>query len=426
MSRKMKTKVVFKKYFISFIIVISLMITFLLMEKTIPNEKSRQNILKSETYYHDYFDHQFSNFNIIKDKHETVDVTADLYHLSMIYSEDNKHPWKSFVEMNKDSLISQRMVRKESFKNIEIDSDYSRYWNGQLIILKPLLSFFTMPTIYNIYLVLFTITFSVLLFYLFKQSKLLAILFTVSSIAVNAFFVTTCDNLLHDFMISMITSILIIKMYEKKNKYIDLLFFIVGMLTVYFDHITCETLTLTLPLFIYVYLNMKDKKKLNIKEIIKYVVLWLIGYCSTFLVKWIILAIHYNGDIINRVIVPMSIRIYYEDQNLFSVFFNTLKELPNYFYPFGYITIKCILLLLSIISFIYLLIKDKKSSQYYLVLLLISIIPLIRYFVLSSHSNYHNFFTYRAFLPFIIMCLLFIILAITNVINNKKKIRNIN
>ena len=141
-----------KKYVITFLIVITLMIVFLLMEKTIPNEKSRQNILKSETYYHDYFDHQFSNINIIKNKHETVDVTADLYHLSMIYLEDNKHPWKSFIEMNKDSEIAQKMVRKDSFRNAKIDSDYSRYWNGQLIILKPLLSFFTMPTIYSIYL----------------------------------------------------------------------------------------------------------------------------------------------------------------------------------------------------------------------------------------------------------------------------------
>ena len=419
MSKNKKTKVELKKYIITFIIVISLMIIFLLMEKSIPNEKSRLNIVKSEDYYHEYFDHQFSNYNIIKDKHEAVDVTADLYHLSMIYLEDNKHPWKSFVEMNKDSLISQKMIKKESFKNIKIDSDYSRYWNGQLIVLKPLLSFFTMPTIYNIYLILFTITFSILLFYLFKQSKLLAILFTISSIIINAFFVTTCDNLMYDFMISMIASIIIIKMYEKKNKHIDLLFFIVGMLTVYFDHITCETLTLTLPLFIYVYLNMKDKKKLNLKEIIKYVVLWLIGYCSTFLVKWIILAIHYNGDIIKRVIDPMTVRVYYEDQNIFSVFFNTLKELPNYFYPFGYITVKCIFLVLSIIAFVYLLIKEKKSSKYYLVFLLISIIPIIRYFVLSSHSEYHNFFTYRAFLPFVMMTFLYIILGIKKLLTSR-------
>ena len=155
MNKDNKNNYYLKRYTFTFIIVILLMIVFLLLEKSIPNEKSRRNILKSEKYYHEYFDHQFSNINIIKNKHETVDVTADLYHLSMIYLEDNKHLWKSFIEMNKDSEISQKMIRKESFRSIKIDSDYSRYWNGQLIILKPLLSFFTMSTIYNIYLVIF-------------------------------------------------------------------------------------------------------------------------------------------------------------------------------------------------------------------------------------------------------------------------------
>ncbi len=409
------------KYIITFIIVILLMIVFLLMEKSIPNEKSRQNIIKSEVYYHDYFDHQFSNINIIKNKHETVDVTADLYHLSMIYLEDNKHSWNSFIENNKDEEIAQKMLNKKSFKHIKADSDYSRYWNGQLIILKPLLSFFSMPTIYNIYLVLFTIIFTILLFKLFKHSKLLAVLFTISSIIVNAFFVSTCDNLMHTFMISMISSIIMINMYEKKSKNIDLLFLIVGMLAVYFDHITCETLTLTLPLLICIYLNTKDNKKIKSREIIKYILLWLMGYIFTFIMKWLLLIIHYNGHFMDKVINPMRERVYYEDKNLLFVFLETMKQLPNYLYPFRYYTFKIVIAILGLLSSIYLIIKNKKIRTNYIWLLLIAIIPIIRYLVLSSHSNYHNFFTYRAFLPTIMILLLSIILVINLVY---KKVKN--
>ncbi len=400
-----------KKYIITFLLVIFLMIIFLLMEKSIPNEKSRQNILKSETYYHEYFNHQFSNINIVKDKHETVDVISDLYHLSMIYLEDNKHPWKSFIEMNKDSEISQKMIKKKSFKDAKVDSDYSRYWNGKLIILKPLLSFFTMPTIYNIYLIVFTITFSILLFMLFKRSKLLAIIFTISAIIVNAFFVTTCDGLIHAFMISMISSIVLMKLHDNKSKNIDLLFLVSGMLTVYFDHISCETITLTLPLFIYIYLYMKDNKNNKKKEIIKLVILWICGYCLTFFTKWLLLIIHYHGGLMDKIINPMKIRIYYENKNIFLIFFNTLKELPSYLYPFGYNNIKIFILLIGILLLLYIIVKEKNKRHYYIELFLVSIIPFIRYFVLSSHSNYHNFYTYRAFLPFIMICLLSIILG---------------
>ena len=115
MNKDNKNNYYLKRYTFTFIIVILLMIVFLLMEKSIPNEKSRRNILKSEKYYHEYFDHQFSNINIIKNKHETVDVTADLYHLSMIYLEDNKHLWKSFIEMNKDDIIDPEQTADDIF-----------------------------------------------------------------------------------------------------------------------------------------------------------------------------------------------------------------------------------------------------------------------------------------------------------------------
>lgn len=408
-----------KRYFRTFTIVILLMILFLIMEKTIPNEKSRRNLLKSEKLYHDYFDYQYSNINIIKDKHETVAIAGDLYHLSMIYLEDNKHPWKSFIEMNMDSKSSQRMENKESFRDFKIDSDYSRYWNGQLIVLKPLLSFFTISTIHNIYLSLFIIIFSILLFMLFKHSKLLAIIFTISSISMNTFFVTTSDDLFYIFVISMITSIIIIRMYERKSKNIDLLFLIVGILTVYFDNITCETLSLTLPMFIYIYLNYKNNKRLHFNNILKYIVLWLGGYTFSFLVKWILLTVHYHGHFIDKVFSPMIIRVYYKNENVFSIFFNTMKELPTYLYPFGYYSLKIFLLIMSVLSFIYIIISNKKIRNVYLCLFLISSIPLVRYFILSSHSNYHNFFTYRAYLPFAMFCFLNISFVIMKLVKNR-------
>ena len=136
-----------------------------------------------------------------------------------------------------------------------------------------------------------------------------------------------------------------------------------------------------------------------------------IGILFTFGFKWLLVIIHYHGGFIDKVLNPMAIRIMYENENIFIVFFNTLKELPNYLYPFGYYSIKIILLIFSILLLLYLIIKDKKKRQYYLCFLLTATIPLIRYFVLSSHSNYHNYFTYRAFLPFIMMILLCIILG---------------
>ena len=398
----------FKKNILVFFSVIIMMILLLVMEKSIPNFKVKENILKSETYYYDYFDYQFSNINILKGRHETVDVTGDLYHLGILYFEKNKNPWIEFIEMNKDSECSPKMINKTGFRTYKVDSDYSRYWNGHLIVLKPLLTFFNMSQIYKIYLVIFSIVFVILLLLMLKHSKSLAFIFTISAIIINVFFVTNCDSLIHVFLIAMISSIILIKMYEKNNQNIDLIFLINGMLAVYFDLITCETITLTLPLFIYIYLHMIDSKQIQNKEIIKFIILWLLGYVLTFGVKWLLLIIHYHGHFVEKVLEPMRERIYYEDKTVFNVFINNIRELPSYFYPFNYYRVKKIILILAIISFLILVIKDKKRRKCYIWLLLISLVPFVRYLVLSSHSDFHNYFTYRAFLTplmFMFTCL---------------------
>ena len=53
----------------------------------------------------------------------------------------------------------------------------------------------------------------------------------------------------------------------------------------------------------------------------------------------------------------------------------------------------------------------------YISLSILCIIPFIRYFFLAEHSNYHNYFTYRCFLPVI----MFLLLCIVNTLKDIKK-----
>ena len=56
-----------------------------------------------------------------------VDAYGDLCHLGILYLEDNKHPYKNFIEMNKDSQLLLKITTGGHFSDIELDSDYSRY-----------------------------------------------------------------------------------------------------------------------------------------------------------------------------------------------------------------------------------------------------------------------------------------------------------
>ena len=279
-----------------------------------------------------------------------------------------------------------------------------------------------MSTIYKIHFVILSILFCILLFKLLQHSKMLAIAFLGAAMSVNMFLVASSTILLNVFYIAIIASLIAIRMYEKKSKNIDLLFLIVGMLTAYFDFLSCETITLTIPLFIYLFIHLKDDKKIDIKLIIKIIVLWLVGFVISNLVRWLLVVIHYNGHFKEKVLDPMSIRVYKENSNIFKAFINNIRNSFNYFIPFAYIKEKFIFVILSTIIYIVNLIKEKKNRIIYLFLVLICMVPLGRYFVLSSHVMDHNYFTYRAFFPIIMLLIISDLLFIKSLI---KKIKNI-
>ncbi len=414
-----KNNLVFR-YISTFIIILSVMALLLIMEKSIPNNRVKANILKSEDHYQEYFKNLYSNLYTIKNNHSTIDIPGDFYHLSILYLEENKNPVKEFIEMNKDSKLAQKLIRGEHFTDMEIDSDYSRYWHGHLLVLKPLLTFFTMGTIFNIYFVILVIAFLVLLINILKHSKLLALLLTIGAVSINIFFTARCDNFFHVTMITIISSIIIIKMYENNSKNVDLLFLINGILTACFDMLSGGTLPVTIPLFIYIYLHIIDKKELKFKLLLRYILLWLLGGVLTYVVKWIILVIHYNGGFKEHVLEPMKVRISSGEEGRIAVFKDSIYKVLHFIYPYDLYVLKYIFITTGLLSFIYTL-KDKKNRKNYIYLFIICLIPFIRYFFLAEHSNYHNYFTYRAFLPVIMFLLLFISLAMIDIYKELKK-----
>ena len=410
-----KLKQLFKKnllfrYITTFLCVILIVSLLLILEKTIPNNRVKDNIIKSEGYYQEYFEGVFGNLNNLKTRHNTVDITADIWHLSMLYFEDNKHPVKEFIEMNKDSQSAINISHGGHLKDMKIDSDYSRYWHGHLIVLKPLLTFFTMNTIYKLYFCILVIVFCILLVSIIKHSKLLAVILTLGAVSINIFFTSHCDNFFHVTMISLLSSIIIIKMYERKSKNVDLLFLINGTLTACFDMLSTGTLPVTLPLFIYIYLHILDNKKIKFKTVLKYILLWLLGGMFAYIVKWIILVIHYNGGFREHVLGQMELRTGSGDQGRLTVFISSIYGVLQYIFPYDLQVLKLIIIGIGLLSFIYVL-KDKKNKNNYIYLLVICLIPFIRYYFLAQHSDYHNYYTYRAFLPNIMFILLFISLA---------------
>lgn len=415
---KFDNSIIFR-YFITFFIAFLILSGLLFLNALIPQKNIYSNTLKSFEYYYKNLKIGFLNNTNLEKEYYRIDYSADIKSLSMAYLIDEKHPFKSIVEMNFYPEIDYgfRDYTKMLKDNHKTES-YSRYWQGQTIYLRPLLLLINVKNIYLINIIIFFILFAILLIKLFKINKVLFISFFLATISINMFIVPFCFEYIFPFLIAFIGSIYLLKMIKNNSKNLDILFLLLGIVTCFFDFLTCETITLTLPLFIYIYLKIVNNKKINLKEIIKYCFLWISGYGFMFFTKWIIDCIYFGSDFYKIIFDKAVVRVVDKTKSFLGVIFANYLKIIKCIFPlnkFKYsLTISVAIILLTIYYYIF----NISNKRKFIPLILISLIPIVRFFILSSHTNRHYFFVYRAILP---MIMLFIILTVNLMLNFLKK-----
>ena len=396
--------------FIVLICFISLCISYLF------NFNTHDNVKNSYSYYKDTNKVFFLNYSL-KNPSYHVDYATDERMLSVSYLMNKKDVISSVIEMNYYQELQERIDLNSYIDNDNrVVSEYCRYWHGYTTLLKPLVSIFEVKTIYIIHIILFIILLITVLIKLFQYDKVLGVSFIVGLITVNTFIVPLCLEYFYVFVLMMIGILLMLKMYESKSKNIDLLFFILGILTCFFDFLTCETITLTVPLMMYVYLNIKDKNKINYKSIIKYIILWGLGYSMMYLAKWVIDYIYYGSSIATEIFKKGMFRVNDGIYNTADIISANIINSILFLFPFNLFTnnaliVVVILILIGLYNYIFY--EDNKLDK--LVLIIISLIPFIRFMILSSHTRVHIYFVYRALIPFSMILFMGVYRLIINV-----------
>ena len=128
--------------------------------------------------------------------------------------------------------------------------EYARYWHGYLIVLRPLLAIFNLNTI-RVLLTILLITLFIVFFILLekKTNIFMALFFEFGLFCVEYLYLGYSLQGIFVFLIAIITSIvLLIRDINLKNKV--LLFFVVGMLTNYFDFLTVPMVTYGIPMLV--------------------------------------------------------------------------------------------------------------------------------------------------------------------------------
>ena len=303
---------------------------------------------------------------------------------------------------------------------------YSRYWHGYLLLLKPMLMVFNYDQILVIdtFVVLALIVGVVYVL----QKKKMAKFIVPYMIAVALMYPVTISlsmQYVAIFVIFNVATILITLFYEKlsKRKAFPFVFLVIGMLTCYFDLLTYPVVTLGIPLLIWLLMENRDKVKnfgYNLKQIIVGSLSWALGFFGIWVGKWAIGSLVTGENLFNAAMDAASTRASsVAGMQDLSRFYPITKSFEQIFIEPVWLVLIIIVIVIVVLCSMKKLVFCKDRIVRNLWILIIAFLPMAWYLVLTNHSAWHIFFTYRAMgvLVFAIGCYVASLLEV----NKKKK-----
>lgn len=392
------------EYLLVFIMTLIILFFGLALTAKIPKTKIEENLKKSASYLE-----KNSGFKRVQPGREYtyLHLYADSVILNIINCIDTNKPIESIMWANYYETI--KMDINNDFievvqENKEPNQQYIRYWHGSMLILRPLLVFLSLEQIYKVNYISITVLALILLIIIWKRSKKLAIAYLLSMIMIAFPIVGMCLEYVWTFYIMLISSIIAINIKKEKNLY--KLFLVTGMITCFLDFLTTEIITLFVPLILILGIKKEKNEIINFKDAVKLFfkscVLWFIGYAGMWISKWILASLILNINAIN----------YVKDQALLRMNglqgLNSAKEMYigaitnnwHTLYPINIVkkTSELWWMLGGLVTFFILIIdwKKIKNNKESLIMLIIAVMPYLRYLVLANHSYRHSFFTFRS------------------------------
>lgn len=405
------------KYFIIFIIIIAIFILALVLSSLFPRDWIQKNteesaiILKSlgnpAKVLNTFFDNDTDTLMV----NNAYSMNPNNVLESALLGRRNYLPEKNQT-IYEDVIIETEIEPKEEYiiqdqlihtvnNDITECYEYARYWHGYVALLRPLLIFFNFNEIREIMVAILALLAMILLMLLYKKVSFKYCFVVILALLASEYFLMgfTLQGLMM-FIICMISSI-VICIRSEKIKNIGLYFFVIGMVTCYFDLLTHPIITLGVPMIIYLLLK-QEKEQMSLKETIKFIIvntlLWGIGWIATNLAKWIIVDILYDRNLMHKSIVQFIFHsqgsssenlAWYE--GLLNNWIWALKNTSKFF-------------AILVVYVIYYIIKNHKnltlnikSAVPYLI---ISFMPIAWFLVMVNHTWFHFWFTWRNLIVF--------------------------
>ena len=337
-----------------------------------------------------------------------IDHYADAILLNIAWHFDGNDSLRSVLEASYYEDHGQdnpHQLLRTVEEGLPANHQYLRYWHGSIALVRPLLTFLTLPQIYLWHGILLACLVGSLLFRLLRRKAYApAIGIAAGMILIACWLIPRSLEYTWVFLMLFVQLHLTLgKRFPKEWKSRSIFFLISGMLTSFLDFLTCETLTLLMPLLLILWLDREERQFVSSgwKTLVRIAVYWCIGYGGMFLLKWMLAGLvlgvnplpYVTGHIEERLVGQVS------SMNFFQEIIGALRRNVTYLFPVDYGvggSLIGIALLLSAIYVGYVYHRKHFDRRLVMTCAIMGMIPYVRYVVLANHSYLHAFFTYRA------------------------------
>lgn len=282
------------------IFIISMAISYSLPNKNIINntKESMPKLISEGVYPKVFFDSHKSQ----------LDNFTDSWMLNMAISADNKHPLKSSLanpyKVPNDTKNQVDRLNKALYEEDTKVGEYSRYWHGYQIVLRPLLLLFNYEQIRYLNMFGLMALFMIVAYLLKRELGTRYVASFLISMVMIMFMISPMSLQFSGMFYMTFISMIVVLIYHKQirnNNYLIYIFFIIGSVTSFWDLLTVPLLTLGLPLITYILLEEKNNSLItNTIDTIKASFIWAIGYGITWATKWVVATIVLKKNIISN------------------------------------------------------------------------------------------------------------------------------
>lgn len=390
----------------------ALMLGFLVFSAGVKTENIQEKMQESADYLCEDIVFPYMEKDI---NPSCIDRYADSILLNIAYNfePDNKLEsvmWSSYYYLRTQNENDN--LRDSVYLGEQKNQQYLRYWHGSAGVMRILHTLLNIKQIYVWHGILLVVLFAILTFLLIRlRCTLYAVLLGISLIAVSIWYVPFSLEYTWAFLCMFIFSIAAVVMTGKgKDKHMGVLFLLSGMVTIFLDFLTTETVSLMIPLMLTLIIRKKRTEgtnicKYNLKTEVIYsirsTVLWGIGYAGMWVMKWITASVVAGENVMPYVTEHIEERMAGDlgEISLLSYLWHSIKRNVTCLFPLDYgLTGAIIAGILFVVMLYFIYVYHKKTIDWKCIILflVLGLVPYIRFLVMRNHSVIHYFFVHRA------------------------------